>query len=66
MPFISSFETISVAVLEQYIFFWIPKSIVDAAADLPYGPKIFFAKGTATFINGQAILLNNVSKKPPD
>ena len=30
------------------------------------GPKIFFASGTATFINGPANLLNNDPKNPPD
>ena len=38
----------------------------EAAAVVPNGPKTFFAKGIATLINGQANLLNNDSKNPPD
>ena len=47
-------------------FFWIPASIAEAAAVIPNGAKIFFAKGTATFINGPANLLNNDPKNPPE
>ena len=39
-------------------------SIAYAAAVIPNGAKMFFAKGTATFINGPAILLNNDPKNP--
>ena len=35
-------------------FFFIPALIAEAAAVIPNGAKIFFAKGTATFINGPA------------
>ena len=66
MSFLSSFEIIKVVVPEPWIFFWIPASIAEAAAVIPNGPKIFFAKGTATFINGHAILLNNDPRNPPD
>ena len=47
-------------------FFWIPASIVEAAAIIPNGAKRFFAKGIATFIYGPANLLNNDAKNPPD
>ena len=47
-------------------FFWIPASIAQAAAVVPNGAKIFFAKGTAIFINGPANLLNNDPKNPPN
>ena len=33
--------------------------MAEAAAVTHNGPKIFFAKGTATFINGPASLLDN-------
>ena len=65
MSIISSFEIISVVVLEPCSFFVICASIADAAAVSPNGAKIFFANGTATFTNGLAILLNNERKKPP-
>ena len=50
----------------MYFFFWIPASIAEAAAVIPNGAKIFFAKGIAAFINGPANLLNNDPKNPPD
>ena len=40
--------------------------IAEAAAVIPNGANIFFAKGTATSINGPANLLNNNPKNPPD
>ena len=46
--------------------FWISASIAKAAAITPKGAKILFAKGTATFINGHAILLNNEPRSAPD
>ena len=74
MPFISSFEIIKVVTCEAgdegrpetCIFFWVSASIAEAAAVIPNVAKIFFTKGTATFINGLAILLNNDPKHPPD
>ena len=66
MPFLSSFEIIKVVVPEPCVFFWIAPSIAEAAAVIPNGAKIFFANGTATFINGPAILLSNALKNPPD
>ena len=51
MSFISFFKIIKVVVSETCIFFWIPASITEAGAVIPNGPKIFFAKGIATFIN---------------
>ena len=42
-----------------------PESIAGAAAVIPNGAKIYFAKGTATFINGPVNLLNNNPKNPP-
>ena len=50
----------------MYFFFWIPASIAEAAAVIHNGAKTFFAKGTAIFINGPAIVLNNDPKNPPD
>ena len=49
-----------------FVFFLIPASIAEAAAVIPNGAKIFFAKETATFINGSTNLLNNEPKNPPD
>ena len=37
----------------------------SAVADIPHGAN-FFANGTATFINGPAILLNNEPRNRPD
>ena len=47
-------------------FFWVPASIAEAAAVIPNGAKTCFAKGIATFIIGQANLLNSDPKNPPD
>ena len=47
------------------MFFLIPASIVETAAVIPNWAKIFFANGTATFINGPASLFNNDPKTPP-
>ena len=66
MSFISLFEIIKVFVPEPCIFFWILASTAEAAAVIPNGTKIFYARGTATFINGPASLLNNDPKNPPD
>ena len=65
MSFISSFEIIKVVVPQPCIFFWNPASTAEAAVVIPNGAKLFFATGTATFINGPAILLSNEPKKPP-
>ena len=48
------------------LFFLTPASIAEAAAVIPNGAKIFFAKETVTFINGPFNLLNNDTKNPPD
>ena len=45
-------------------FFCIPASNAEAAAVIPNGAKTFFAKGTATFINGPTNLLNKDPKNP--
>ena len=37
-----------------------------AAAVISNRTKIFFANGTATFLNGPANLLSNAPKNPPD
>ena len=66
MPFTSSFKIIKAAVSETSNLFWIFASIAEAVAVIPNKAKIFFAYGTATFINGSAILLNNDPKIPPD
>ena len=42
------------------------QSIADTAAFVPNRTKTFFVNGTATFINGPAILYNNAPNKPPD
>ena len=65
MSFLSSFEIIKVVVLEPCIFL-IPASISEAAAVIHNGAKKNFDKGTATFINGLAILLNNKPRNSPD
>ena len=64
--FIFSFEIIKVGVPEPCIFFWIPASIAEAASVIHNGAKIFFAKGTATFISGPVNLFNSDPKNPPD
>ena len=51
---------------EPFIFFYILPSIADIAAVKPNGANTFLANGIATFINGPAILLYNLSKNPPD
>ena len=66
MLLITSFEIIKVVVPESCIFFLISASIAYAAAVIPNGAKMIFAKGTATFINGPAILLKKKKKNPPD
>ena len=38
--------------------------MAKAAVFIPKGAKILFAKGTSTFINGPASLLNNDPKNP--
>ena len=48
--------------LNHVFFFLIPASIAETAVVFPNGTKIFFANGTATFINGTANLLNNDPK----
>ena len=65
MSFISLFEIIKVVVPEPCIFFRIPASTAEAAAVVPNGAKTFFAKVTATLINGPSNLLNNDPKNPP-
>ena len=66
ISFISSFEIIKVVISELCIFFWIPASIAEAAAVISNGAKKYFAKGTATSINGPASLLDNDHKNLPD
>ena len=41
-------------------------SLAEAVAFIPDGAKMPFTNGTATFINGPAILLNHEPKNPPD
>ena len=72
MPFICLFEIIKVVACKAEDkgwpepCIWIPASIAEAAAKIPNGAKIFFARGTATLVNGPANLLNNNPKNPPD
>ena len=61
MSFISLIEIIKVVVPEPCIFFFeLLKQLLLFLMELIY----FFAKGTATFINGPANLLNNDPKNP--
>ena len=62
MSFISLFEIIKVVVPEPCIFFYMPALITEAAAVIPNEARIFFAKGTATFINGPVIYLMMILK----
>ena len=68
MSFFSSFKIIKVAVSEPYFFYFFEflhqllKQLLPFLMELKY----FFAKGTATFINGPADLLNNDPRNPPD
>ena len=48
------------------MYFLCHVSIAEAAAVIPNNAKTFFAKGTATFINRPANLLNNDPENPPD
>ena len=43
-----------------------PASVSEAAAVIPSGAKAFFVKGTPSFINRPASLLNSYSKNHPD
>ena len=45
-------------------FSWVTASIAEKAAVIPYGAQIFFAKETATFIDGPANLLNDPKNSP--
>ena len=49
---------------QNHVFFLNPESIAEAAAVIPNGAKTIFAKETAIFINGPAILLKNDPKNP--
>ena len=68
MSLFSSFEIIKVAVSEPCFFYFFEflhqllKRLLPFLMEL----KNFFAKGTATFINGPADLLNNDPRNPPD
>ena len=62
----SEFEITKVVAPESWIFFWIPASIAKAAAVILNGATIFFARGTATFINEPSNLLNSDPKNPVD
>ena len=64
MSFISSFEIIKVVTPEPCLFL-IHASIAETAAAISNGSKIFFADGTATFINRPAILLHKEPKNLP-
>ena len=64
MSFIYSFEIIKVVVPEPCIFFWISTWSAEAAAVIRNGAKIFFGKGTVSFINEPANLGNNDPKNP--
>ena len=72
MPFISSFDIISVVVSlpDPKIFLCIPASAADAAAGNPKGIKTFLANGLITFfISGNAVFSNelrSLSRNPPD
>ena len=52
---------------QNHVFFlWISASIAEAAAVIPNDANTFFAKGTATFINGPTNLLNEDPTNPRD
>ena len=62
MSFLSSFE---IVLYQNHAFFFrIPASIAEAAAVVVNEAKIFFLKGTATFITWPAILLKNDPENP--
>ena len=65
ISFISSFEFIKLF-FQSHVFYWISALFSEAAAVISNGAKIFLAKGTATFINGPVILLNNEPKNLSD
>ena len=48
----------------MYFLLKYPALIAESAAVISNGAKIFLDKGTATFINVTANLLNNDPKKP--
>ena len=66
MSLIFSFEIIKIVVPEPWIFFSILALNAEAAAVIPRAAKIFSARGTSTFNNGHANLLNNDPKNLPD
>ena len=65
MLFMSSSSIINL-IYSPRIFFCIPPSIADIAAVNHSAANTFLANDIATFINGPAILLNKLPKKPPD
>ena len=70
MSYISSFDIISVAVLDPKIFLCIPASSADAAAVNPNGIKTLLANGLITFFINRRPVFNNglrsLPRNPPD
>ena len=65
MSSISSFDIISVVVVDPKIFLCIPASATDAAAVNPKGIKKLLANGLITFlINGNPAFSNGPSNLP--
>ena len=65
MPFISSFDAISIVVPEPRISLWIPSSTAEVATVNSYGTNKLLAKGVSTFINGRPTFING-PKSPSD
>ena len=70
MSSISSFDIISVAVLDPKIFLCIPASSADAAAVNPNGIKTLLANGLIRFFINRRPVFNNgprsLPRNPPD
>ena len=66
MSFISSFEIIKGVIPEPCFVFEFLHQLLKQLLQFLMEVKYFFAKGTATFTNELANLLNNDPKNPPD
>ena len=70
MLFISSFESVNVAIPDQNICLWMAASVPDTAVVKPNGIKTILASGLSKFfIKGYPVFSNgskNLPKNPPD
>ena len=70
MLFISSFESVNVAIPDQNICLWMTASVPDTAVVKPNGIKTILASGLSKFfIKGYPVFSNgskNLPKNPPD